>query len=274
MSLVRTRRTRRVPLRSAVRWIVYPAFLLFAAGCAHLPVDKRGVWQGQLPEPPIQVKEAARVERPWYGKGVAPFAFTLISGTRTGLQWNEGRNLRLSEVVRGIPIAGWITVPYWCYEALTEQTMQRVANRTGIDETRKEKYHAIIKRLSQEGRNEEARRLEANSPFILANHPPNPAARIPPEKLDGFWNNTKLLATELLIGHRVALERNESRGIRKLEYFHPLILTRIWEAITAARGAKMEDIADRENLDEAYLPEHTSESQALAKTDTPAPASR
>ena len=65
----------------------------------------------------------------------------------------------------------------------------------------------------------------------------------------------KIGYVDLLIGHREALARNESRGLRKLEYWHPLYVTRIWEAFEAAFGHRMEDIAEEEHLDEAWLPE-------------------
>jgi hypothetical protein len=225
----------------------------FSVGCAHLPIDKRGAWNGPLPDP-VTVKEAARVERPWYGKAVAPFALTLISGSRIGLEYNEGRNVRATEIIRGIPYLGYTIIPYWCWEALTKKQMQPVANKSGIDKRREQKYAAIIKRLERDGRCEEAEYLQTHSPFDPANHPPNPLAQIPGTELQGTWNKTKVFYFEMAIGHRPTLERNESRGLRKLEYWHPLILTRIWEAFEAGAGKRMEDIAEAERLDERWLP--------------------
>ncbi|PIW65423.1 MAG: hypothetical protein COW12_01945 [Candidatus Omnitrophica bacterium CG12_big_fil_rev_8_21_14_0_65_45_16] len=227
--------------------------IILTAGCSHLPVSEKGVWTGALPDS-ITVKEAARVERPWYGKGVAPFVITVLSGARVGLEWNEGRNMRASEVIRMVPYIGLLSLPYWCYEVVSEHTMQQVANDSGIDKTRQRKYEAVIKRLEQDGRSEEAEYLKGHSPFDLANHPPNPLAKMPKENLDGFWNNTKMLVIDLLVSHRITLERTEGRGLRKLEYWHPLYVTRIYEAFEAAFGRKMEDIAEKARLDEAWLP--------------------
>lgn len=178
-----------------------------------------------------------------------------------GLEYNEGRNLRATEYIRGIPMVGLLTVPYWCYEALSERTMQRVANDKRLDKNRKRKYRAIIKRLIHDGRTKEAEYLQIHTPFDPVNHPPNPLARMPKENLDGFKNNMKIMAVDLFLGHHVALERNESRGVRKLEYWHPLILTRIWEAFEAAFGHRMEDIAENAHLDETWLP--TKQSKRL-----------
>lgn len=226
---------------------------VFSIGCTHLPIAKDGAWRGSLPEA-VTVKEAARVDRPWYGKAAAPFAITLIAGSRTGLEYNEGRDLRPAEYIKGIPFVGLITLPYFCWESLSKKSMQRVANQ-GMDKRRQRKYEAIIKRLEQEGRMNEADFLKVHSPFDPANHPPNPSARMPKQNLNGVWGIAKTLWVELAIGHRESLERNESRGVRKLEYWHPLLLTRIWEAFEAGAGRNMEDIAEKEHLDVRWLPE-------------------
>lgn len=188
----------------------------FAGGCTHLPITRDGTWQGPLPQP-VSVKEAARVERPWYGKTVAPFAVTLLSGSRTGLEYNEGRDLRPAEYVKGIPWVGLVTLPYFCWESLSKKTMQNVANQKKMDLRRQRKYDAIIKRLEQDGRVQEAAHLKARDPFDPAHHPPNPLAKMPKKNLNGFRGNVKTLWVELAIGHRDSLERNESRGVRKLE---------------------------------------------------------
>lgn len=235
--------------------------LLLATGCAHLAIDKHGTWTGPLPQP-VTVKEAARIEPPWYGKVVAPFVITLFSGSRVGLEYNDGRIVRTSEYIRGIPYVGYIVMPYFCYESLKKETMQGVANAKGIDKRRERKYEAIIQRLEQDGRTEEAVSLKAHSPFDLANHPPNPLAKMPPENLRHTKGVIKTLWVELAIGHRNSLERNESRGVRKMEYWHPLILTRIYEAFEAGAGRRMEDIAEKEHLDERYLPKPANKKAA------------
>lgn len=227
--------------------------LLLGTGCARLAIDKKGTWTGPLPQP-VTVKEAARIEPPWYGKVVAPFFITLFSGSRVGMEYNEGRIVRTSEYIRGIPYVGYIVMPYFCYESLKKETMQGVANAKGIDKRRERKYGAIIQRLDEDGRTEEALFLKAHSPFDVANHPPNPLAKMPPENLKGTKGVIKTLWVELAIGHRNSLARNESRGVRKLEYWHPLLLTRIYEAFEAGAGRRMEDIAEKERLDERWLP--------------------
>jgi hypothetical protein len=226
--------------------------LLLATGCAHLAIDKHGTWIGPLPQP-VTVKEAARIEPPWYGKVVAPFVITLFSGSRVGLEYNDGRIVRTSEYIRGIPYAGYIVMPYFCYESLKKESMQDVANAKGIDQRRERKYEAIIQRLEQDGRTQEAIVLKTHNPFDPANHPPNPLAKMPPENLRHTKGVIKTLWVELAIGHRNSLERNESRGVRKLEYWHPLIVTRIYEAFEAGAGRRMEAIAEKEHLDERYL---------------------
>lgn len=226
---------------------------MFSTGCAHLAIDKNGAWTGPVPQP-VTVREAARIEPPWYGKVAAPFFLTFLSGSRVGMEYNEGRTVRTTEYIRGIPYAGLVVLPYFCYESLTKETMQGVANAKGIDKRRERKYEAIIQRLEQDGRTEEAAYLKGHSPFDPAHHPVNPLARIPREKLKGTKGVVKTLWVELAIGHRNSLERNESRGVRKLEYWHPLILTRIWESFEAGAGRRMEDIAEKERLDERWLP--------------------
>lgn len=238
--------------------------LLLATGCAHLAIDKHGTWTGPLPQP-VTVKEAARIEPPWYGKVVAPFVITLFSGSRVGLEYNDGRIVRTSEYLRGVPYVGYLVMPYFCYEALKKETMQGVANKSGIDKRRERKYKAIINRLEQDGRTEEAVSLKAHNPFDVANHPPNPQARMPRENLKGTKGVIKTLWVELAIGHRNSLERNESRGVRKLEYWHPLVVTRLWEAFEAGAGLSMEDIAEKEHLDERYLPKPTPEVTVTAR---------
>ncbi|MBI4657577.1 MAG: hypothetical protein HY735_01800 [Verrucomicrobia bacterium] len=226
---------------------------IFSTGCAHLPIDKSGTWTGPLPQP-VTVKEAARIKPPWYGKAAAPFLLDFFSGSRVGLEYNEGRTVRTTEYIRGIPYLGLVMLPYFCYECLAEETVQGVANKSGIDKRRQRKYEAIIQRLEQEGQTQEAVYLKAHSPFDPANHPPNSLARMPSKNLKGTKGVIKTLWVEMAIGHRNGLERNESRGIRKLEYWHPLILTRIYEAFEAGAGRRMEDIAEKEHLDERWLP--------------------
>lgn len=257
---------------SMTNWL-RPNFVLLAAsliaiistGCAHLPIDGKGTWTGPLPSPPVTVKEAARIEPPWYGKVAAPFLLELLSGNRVGMEYNEGRTVRAPEYIRGIPYLGWAMLPYFCYESLTKETMQQVANKSGIDKRRERKYGAIIQRLEQDGRPEEAAYLKNHSPFDTTNHPPNPLAKMPPENLRHTKGVIKILWVELAIGHRNSLERNESRGVRKLEYWNPLILPRIYEAFEAGAGRRMEDIADTEHLDERWLIKqqsaHTAELQ-------------
>ncbi|MDA1276659.1 MAG: hypothetical protein O2960_21785 [Verrucomicrobia bacterium] len=253
----------RARLRSLVRFLPAAGLaltLLLASGCAHLAIDQQGAWTGPLPQP-VTVKEAARIEPPWYGKVVAPFFITLFSGSRIGLEYNEGRTVRTTEYIRGIPYAGMVVLPYFCYESLTKETMQGVANDKGIDKRRERKYRAVIRRLEHDGRGEEANFLKVHDPFDPVNHPPNPLARMPRENLKGTKGVIKTLWVELAIGHRNSLERNESRGVRKLEYWHPLILTRIYEAFEAGAGRRMEDVAEKEGLDERWLPKPASQAE-------------
>jgi hypothetical protein len=226
---------------------------IFSTGCAHLPIDKQGTWTGPLPQP-VTIKTASRIEPPWYGKVVAPFLLELLSGSRVGLEYNDGRTVRGTEYVRGIPYVGYLVLPYFCYESLTHETMQRVANWSGIDKRRQRKYDAIIKRLDQDGRAHEAEYLKIHDPFNPTNHPPNPPARRPANDFRGTKGVVATLWVELAIGHRVSLERNESRGVRKIEYWNPLILPRIYEAFQAAAGVRMSDVVEKEHLDERWLP--------------------
>lgn len=230
---------------------------LLSTGCARLPINQQGTWTGPLGKP-VSVTEAARIKPPWYGQVVAPFFLTLMSGSRIGLEYNEGRTVRTTEYIRGIPYAGMVVLPYYCYESLTKETMQGVANQSGIDGRRQRKYEAIIQRLELDGRMIEADHLKAHSPFDPVNHPPNPLAKLPPENLQGTKGVIKTLWVELAIGHRNSLERTEGRGVRKLEYWHPLILTRVYEAFEAAAGRRMEDIAGKERLDERWLRKPTT----------------
>lgn len=199
------------------------------------------------------------------------FVITLFSGSRVGMEYNEGRIVRRTEYIRGIPYAGLVVLPYFCYESLKKETMQGVANAKGIDRRRERKYHAIIQRLEQDARTEEAAYLKGHNPFDPANHPPNPLARMPRENLKGTKGVIKTLWVELAIGHRNSLERDESRGVRKLEYWHPLILTRIYEAFEAGAGRRMEDIAEKEHLDERWLPKPEKPAELPDRTQKQSP---
>lgn len=187
------------------------------------------------------------------GGGLWPFALTLLSGSRVGLEWNDGRNVRLTEIIRGIPYVGWLIVPFYCYETFAEKDMQSIANRTGIDRKRQAKYEKHIAALEAAGQDEEAAYFRRVNPFDPENRPPDPLARIPKQELDGFKGNFKAFWVEMMIGHRPALERVEGRGLRTLEKFHFLVLPKVYEAFEAMFGRSMEEIARRQALDTVWL---------------------
>lgn len=196
------------------------------------------------------------------GGGLWPFILTIVVGNRTGLEWNDGRNLRFIEYVRGVPYVGWAIVPIFCYETFSEKSMQQVANKTGIDRRRQAKYAAHIAELEANGEHEEAAYLQRVNPFDPTNRPPDPMARIPKKELDGFKGNFKAFWVEMMIGHRAALERVEGRGLRKIEKVYFLVIPKVYEAFEAFFGRSMEAIARKEHLDEVWLKQQAQQAAA------------
>lgn len=177
-------------------------------------------------------------------RGWKPFWATIFMGNRVGLEYNEGRNFRKSEIVRGIPILGFIVMlPKFCAEALSLNRMQHIANETGIDEPKRLRYEAAVDRLRAAGNHKTADLLLANSPLDESNYPYRE------KKLS---NRLKSGMLELFLGHRDALEWNEGRKIRKVEWASILIIPRIIPAIEAFKGKRMSDIARANNLDENF----------------------
>ena len=177
-------------------------------------------------------------------KGWKPFWATIFMGNRIGLEYNEGRNFRGVEIIRGIPIIGFVVMlPKFCAEALSLNGMQHIANETGIDEPKRLRYEEAIARLQREGNHETADLLLARSPLDENNYPYRE------KKLS---NRLKSGMLELFVGHRDALEWNEGRKIRKVEWASILIVPRIFPAIEAFKGKRMSDIAVAEKLDEKF----------------------
>ena len=177
-------------------------------------------------------------------KGWKPFWATIFMGNRIGLEYNEGRNFRKAEIVRGIPVIGFVVMlPKFCAEALSLNKMQHIANETGIDEPKRLRYEAAVNDLKREGDHQAANLLLANSPLNENNYPARE------KKLS---NRLKAGMLELFVGHRDALEWNEGRKIRKVEWASILIVPRIIPAIEAFKGKRMTDIAKAENLDENF----------------------
>ncbi|MCH7516418.1 MAG: ABC transporter substrate-binding protein [Bacteroidetes bacterium] len=110
-------------------------------------------------------------------RGWKPFWATVFMGNRVGLEYNEGRDFRRSEIIRGIPIIGFIvTLPKFCKEALSLNRMQHVANESGIDEPKRRKYQDAVDALLQAGDAEAATLLAENSPLDENNYPTSAAA--------------------------------------------------------------------------------------------------
>lgn len=177
-------------------------------------------------------------------KGWKPFWATIFMGNRIGLEYNEGRNFRGVEIIRGIPIIGFIVMlPKFCAEALSLNGMQHIANETGIDEPKRLRYEESVARLRRDGNHETANLLLARSPLDENNYPYRE------KKLS---NRLKSGMLELFVGHRDALEWNEGRKIRKVEWASILIVPRIFPAIEAYKGKRMSDVAVAEKLDEKF----------------------
>ncbi|MBI3083142.1 MAG: hypothetical protein HYY90_02085 [Candidatus Omnitrophica bacterium] len=208
-----------------------------------------------LKYPPPEFYTVRRRGGPW------PFLLTIFIGNRVGLEWNDGRNARGIEYVRGLPYVGWAMVPIFCVETFSEKSMQQVANKTGIDRRRQAKYEAHIAQLETSGQHEEAAYFRRINPFDPENRPPDSMARIPKEELDGFKGNFKAFWVEMIVGHRAALERVEGRGLRKLEKIYFLVLPKLYEAFEAMFGRSMEEIARKEGLDEVWLRKRLKEQQ-------------
>ncbi len=174
-------------------------------------------------------------------KGWKPFWATIFMGNRVGLEYNEGRNFRKSEIIRGIPIIGFIVMlPKFCAEALSLNRMQHIANETGIEEPKRLRYEQTTQRLRQAGDDDAADLLVANSPLDEHHYP---------YREKKFSNRLKSGMLELFLGHRDALEWNEGRKIRGVEWASILIIPRIFPAIEAYKGKRMSEVARAKNLD-------------------------
>jgi hypothetical protein len=177
-------------------------------------------------------------------KGWKPFWATIFMGNRVGLEYNEGRNFRGIEIVKGIPVIGFlVTLPKFCAEALSLNRMQHIANETEIDEPKRLRYDASIDRLRAAGDHKTAKLLVDNSPLNEHNYP---------YREKKMSNRLKAGMLELFVGHRDALEWNEGRKIRKVEWASILIVPRIFPAVEAFKGKRMSDIARANNLDENF----------------------
>jgi len=131
-------------------------------------------------------------------------------------------------------------LPKFCAEALSLNRMQHIANEGGIDEPKRRKYQDAIDALLQEGDSEAATLLMESSPLDENNYP---------TRRRTVGNRLKSGMLELFLGHRDALEWNEGRRIRRVEWSTILILPRIFPAIEAYKGKRMSDVALAENLD-------------------------
>lgn len=177
-------------------------------------------------------------------RGWKPFWATVFMGNRVGLEYNEGRDFRRSEIIRGIPFLGFIVMlPKFCKEALSLNRMQHIANETGIDDPKRRKYQDTIEALLEAGDTEQATLLTENSPLDENNYP---------KRRRTLRNRLKSGMVELFLGHREALEWNEGRRTRKVEWASILYLPRIFPAIEAYKGKRMSDIALAENLDNNF----------------------
>ncbi len=199
----------------------------------------------------MHLTEQERQQTGFHGGGVTPFLLGVLAGPRIALEWNDGRGIRVIELLRSVPYLGNAVGLFLCVEALSGYRMTAVAAETGIDDWQRGLYFQRIETAESEGRFADAARLRDCSPFDTFNHPPNPDA-VKPDERKGFTKWRSGLAG-LLIDNRVGLEREESRGIRTIEYWTILRIPLIVPAIEAFRGKTMSDVVREEGLDAVWL---------------------
>ena len=203
------------------------------------------------PYVPLSLTGAERQHSGFHPGGVRPFLLGLLAGPRIALEWNDGRGVRTIELLRSVPYLGNAVGLFLCVEALSGYRMTAVAAETGIDDWQRGLYFQRIEVAEKEGQFAEAARLRECSPFDTFNHPPSPAA-VKPDEREGFAKWRSGIAG-LLIDNRVGLEREESRGIRTIEYWTILRIPLIVPAIEAYRGKTMSEVVRAEGLDAAWL---------------------
>lgn len=217
---------------------------------------------------PMHITEAELQREGFQPGGLRPFLLGLLAGPRIALEWNDGRGVRTIEVLRSVPYLGNLVGLFLCVEALSGYRMTTVAAETGIDDWRRRIYFQRIEAAETEGRFADAARLRECSPFDTFNHPPNPAA-VKPDERKGFAKWRSGMAG-LLIDNRVGLEREESRGIRTIEYWTILRIPLIVPAVEAYRGKKMSEVVRDDGLDSAWLNTAPADAKDAAQPGTEA----
>lgn len=232
-------------LRTLMRWFLSALFIL-----PQLVMAGNDDPQCES-EVPLSFTKQEMAEAGFEPGGFTPFFLGMIVGPRIGLEWNDGRNVRTLEVLRAVPYAGNLVGLFLCVEALSGYRMTSVAGETGIDDWRREVYFKRIHKAEQTGDFAKAAHLRECSPFDTYNHPANRQA-VKPDENTGMakWRSG---LSGFFIDNRVGLEREESRGIRTVEYWSILWLPRIFPAIDAAQGETMSDIVRQEHLDTEWL---------------------
>ncbi len=199
------------PLRTLMHWILPALFIL------HQPVFAGNDDPQCEAEVPLTLTKEEKAEVGFEPGGLTPFFLGMIVGPRIGLEWNDGRNVRTFEVLRALPYAGNLVGLFLCVEVLSGYRMTSVAGETGIDDWRREVYFKRIHKAEQSGDFVRAAYLRECSPFDTYNHPANKLA-VKPDENTGLakWRSG---ISGFLIDNRVGLEREESRGIRTVEYW-------------------------------------------------------
>ncbi|MDO9168192.1 MAG: hypothetical protein Q7U18_03735 [Methylobacter sp.] len=241
-------------LRARMRWFLFALFLwpqLVMAG------NDEPLCEAEVP---LTLTNQEMAEAGFEPGGFTPFFLGMIAGPRIGLEWNDGRNVRTLEVLRALPYAGNLVGLFLCVEALSGYRMTSIAGETGIDDWRREVYFKRIHKAEEIGDFAQAAHLRECSPFDTYNHPANKLA-VKPDENTGMakWRSG---LSGLFIDNRVGLEREESRGIRTVEYWSILWVPRIFPAIDAAQGKKMSDIVREEHLDTEWLKSATDNDHA------------
>ncbi len=237
-------------LRTLMRWTVTALFLLpplVMAGNDELNCEA---------EIPLTFSKEEMAEAGFEPGGFTPFILGMLVGPRIALEWNDGRNVRSLEVLRALPYAGNLVGLFLCVEALSGYRMTSIAGETGIDDWRREVYFKRIRKAEESGDFARAAHLRECSPFDTYNHPANKLA-IKPDESTGLakWKSG---ISGFLIDNRVGLEREESRGIRTVEYWSILMVPRIFPAVDAAQGKMMSEIVREEHLDTEWLEKDTN----------------